>query len=599
MINETPARPARRAFSHNIKEARAGLRYQWQRLRAGWRNQWRRWRQSKVDYIVLPLGGPLPERAGPPRGFIERRLPLPARPLSLQAINYTLRQIGDADNVKGVVFILRQVSAGLATLQSLRQAIQRLQAAGKQVVIYTPYLDMRHYYLASVADQIIAPPGTVFNVIGLRAEAMYYREALENLGITAEVVAISPYKTAGNRYSESTMTEAEREQVEWLLDDQYAQIVQAIADGRHLSPEQVRALIDQAPLSAAAARQHGLIDAVAYDDQLPYLLADRPIETAGAAKQPPKAQLMLYAKARPLLLEKTRRRGAQFVGVVSVTGMITMGSGGSGPLAGRTPPGESAITRLLRYAEKDKDLAALIVHVDSPGGDALASDLIWRGVRRIATKKPVVVYMGDVAASGGYYVGSAAAHIVAQSATITGSIGVLAGRVSAGGLLDKLHVNQVAIGRGQRAGLYTTLTPLTAEERQVIVDQVQETYTQFKRVVAQGRRLPFDSLDPICEGRVWTGQQALARGLVDSLGDFESAVAQATRLAGLPDGPLDETPVYNFHARGEGYQLPEAFAEPATWFSAESKLRQLLPAPVDLFASGRPLLLLPFHLKLW
>lgn len=599
MTNQTNARPTRRAFTQSIKQARAGLRYQWSRLRVGWRNQWRLWRKLRIDYIVLPLGGSLPERAGPPRGFIERRLPLPARPLSLQAINYTLRQIGEADNVKGVVFILRQVNAGLSTLQSLRQSIRRLQAAGKQVIIYTPYLDIRHYYLACAADQIIAPPGTVFNVIGLRAEAMYYREALEQVGITAEVVAISPYKTAGNRYSESTMTEAEREQVEWLLDDQFEQIVQAIAEGRHLTPETVRALIDQAPLSATAARQRGLIDAVAYDDQLPYLLAERPVETADKSEQAPQAKLMLFHKAQPWLLEKARRRSAQFIGVVSVTGMINMGAGSGGTLAGRTPPGESVVTRVLRYAEKDKDLAALIVHVDSPGGDALASDLIWRQVRRIAAKKPVVVYMGDVAASGGYYIGSAGAHIVAHPATITGSIGVLAGRVSAGGLLNKLHVNQVAVSRGQRAGLYSTLTPLTADERQVIIDQVQDTYAQFKRVVAQGRRLPFDTLDVICEGRVWTGRQALAHGLVDSLGDFESAVAQAKRLAGLPDGPPDETPVYNFHARGDGYQLPEAFGEPAAWLSAESPLRYLLPAPIDLLTSGRPLLLLPFHLKLW
>ena len=261
--------------------------------------------------------------------------------------------------------------------------------------------------------------------------------------------------------------------------------------------------------------------------------------------------------------------------------------------------GESVITRLLRFAEKDTNLAALILHVDSPGGDALASDLIWRQVQRIAAKRPVVVYMGNVAASGGYYVGSAGAHIMAHAATITGSIGVLSGRVSTRGLYEKLHINQVSLGRGQRAGLYSAGEPLTDDERQVFEAQVRDIYAQFKRVVAQGRKIAYENLDPVCEGRVWTGQQALAHGLVDSLGDFESAVAKATELAKLPAGPTDEVPVYNLQARGDGYVLAEAFQEPAGLFSAESLLQQLLPLPLDQLASGRPLLLLPFHLKLW
>jgi protease-4 len=573
------------------------------------RNALRELRQLGLDYVVVPVGGSLPERSDPPRSFLQRQLPLPAVPMSMESLNRRLAAIGDAGNVRGVIFVFQGFSAGAARLQNFRDAVLRLRAAGKETVVYTPHLDLAHYFAATSADMIVAPPGANFDALGLHAEAMFLSDALDRLGIKAEVVQISPYKTAYNMFANSDITPEEDEQLNRLLDESFDLLTAAMAEGRGKSQEEIKQLIDQAPMSSENALEKGLIDHVAYEDTLPYLLAVEerdsengdPDESEGQSEdedtaEPPKAALADWSAARGLLLEKARRPIKKYIGVVSLEGVISMGQSRSSPLpipfVGETTAGEATIVQQLRLSERDDQMAALIFHVDSVGGSPLASDLIWRQLDRIAQKKPVIAYMGSVAASGGYYVSTPAEHIMAQPNTITGSIGVLTARISTAKLYEKLSVNRVSFSRGRRAGLYSDASPLTDEERQVLWDNIVDTYDQFKHVVASGRDLPFEELDSICEGRVWSGRQALEHKLVDSFGDFVAATQMATKLAKLRVNDDEYVPVINIYPAGRRYLLPNPYEqaqEVGRLFSADN-LRQFL---------GKPMLLLPFDLRLW
>lgn len=581
------------------------LRAESQQMGVAIRNQLRRARGAKLDYLIMPLGGSLPERADPPRGFIERQLPLPPAPLSMEQLNRRLHAIADADNVKGVLFLFRGFDLGLAQLQNFRRAIERLRAAGKEAIVFTPYLNLPHYYAAAAANKIIVPPSAQFDVLGLRSEVAFYKDALARIGVEVDVVQISPFKTAFDSLGKSDMTAEFKAQVDWLLDDQFEMLTSDLAADRGLEVAELQQWIDRAPLTAAAAQAAGLVDIVAYEDELAAALFVPQAEAAAPddeelddeeAKN--HAKLLPWDEAAPLLTEKWRKPSQKLVGVISLEGVITMGPSRQPPIdlpipfLGGESAGEATLVQLLRQAEEMDNLAALILHVDSGGGSALASDLIGREVKRVAQKIPVLAYMGNAAASGGYYVSAPANHIMSQRGTMTGSIGVIMARPSTGGLYEKLAVNRVTVKRGERADLYSDVAPMTVEERQVFWEGIMENYSQFKQEVANGRSLPFDTLDPICEGRVWTGRQALTHKLVDSHGDFVDAVHQAAELAGLPHDDSHRLRVVNLWPHHDGYLPPKPFAaaeEIGRWVFGE-RLRDL---------NGQPLFLMPFKVQLW
>lgn len=623
-------------LADELGQLRADLAHALRRGWIGFRNGLRQLRPSDVDYVVLPVGGPLPERAAPPRNFIQRQLPLPPEPLSMQTLNRRLQQIADAPNVRGAVLVLQELSgAGLATLQNLRRSIERLRSAGKEVVVFTPYLDLAHYYVACAADRIVVPPGTAFEVLGLRLEVVFLKEALERVGIEADVLQVSPYKTAGNPLDKTEMTPEQREMLTWLLEDNYEMVTAGIAQGRGLESAEVKALIDRSPLSSDEALAAGLVDHVAYEDELPALLAAGPnadhLEhheqrasesapaptpnpapaaperngngsgTAHDEKPVPRARLIRWSSARRLLLERARRRPNRYVGVVSLEGTIITGTSRQPPvdiplpIVGGAMAGHETINQLLRRAERSDRMAALVFHVDSGGGSALASDLIWRQIRRIAGKKPVVVYMGDVAASGGYYVGAAARHIMSQQGTLTGSIGVILGRLNVQDLYAKLSVHRQSLQRGAHADLYAGTGPLTAEQRELLWENIMHTYERFQHVVSEGRDIHPEKLKPIAGGRVWTGRQARGHRLVDSHGDFVDAVRKAAELAGMSLDDDHDIPVANLYPEAGEYLTPRP----------DQTAQEAMQAIVDLFVgerlraiSGSPLLLLPFQARI-
>lgn len=584
-----PSRDLLGRLAHFLQKGWQWVLDAWNSTGVVMRNEWRLLRRLQLDYVVMPVGGALPERSGSPRNFIQRHLPLPPEPLSMQALNNRLRAIADASNVKGVIFVLESLDVGLATAENFRRSIQRLRAAGKKVVIYTPYLDLTHYFVASAADLIVTPPTTRFDVVGVRSEVVFVKETLGRIGIQADVLQISPYKTAYNALSHQDMSPEQREQLSWLLDDTFDLVTAAMAEGRGQSQAEIKSLIDQAPLSAQAAQAAGLIDHLAYEDELEKVLAE------GEEKRPPR--LIPWSHAYSMLMEEARRVTEKYIGVISLQGLIAMGPSRQPPIdlplpyMGGEVSGEQTLLQLLRVAERSEWMAAVILHVDSGGGSALASDIISREIRRLNEKKPVLAYLGNVAASGGYYTSAPTRHIMSQSSTITGSIGVLTMRLNTAGLYEKVGVNRVSLSRGQHAGLYSDLAPLTAEERELLWKEVIDTYQAFKQVVADGRQLPIDGLDAICEGRVWSGRQALSHKLVDSHGDFVDAIHQAATLAGLPVDDAHHIPVVNLFARGREYILPQPL---------ETFRRLWQPSLGEQLVgwNGRPLLLMPFSLKL-
>ncbi len=613
-------------LTRELRELKTSISDQWNFFIAGIRNQIRELRGVKLDYVILPVGGSLPERNPPLPSFIQRQLHFPPPPLSMQALNYRLRVIADAENVTGVVFLFHKLELGLGSLQNLRRSIHRLRESGKQVVVFSPYLDLTHYYAASAADRIIVPPGTQFDVLGLRSEVLFLKDALERIGVHTEAIQISPYKTGPNTFTLSDISPEQREQLDWLLDDWYDMITADMSADRGMSQDQLKQLIDRAPYFAQKALDLGLIDQIAYEDELPFLLAKAKPEdgnTDGTSTpdpssveekdetttpnpssveekdERPKARLKRWAEASSMLMERPRRYSRKFVGVISLEGAIVMGPSRGAPidlplpLLGGATAGEQTLLQLLRQVEEIDDMAALIFHVDSGGGSSLASELIGRQIERIRRKKTVLIYMGDAAASGGYYVSAAAHHIMCQPATVTGSIGVWTLHIDTSELYQSFSVNRVGLERGERADLYSDTRPLTDVERQVYVEGVVKTYEQFKKIVADGRDLPYDELDAICEGRVWTGRQALKHRLVDSHGDFVDAIRKAAELAGLPSDDHFYIPAVNFHPAGSRYVPPLPFLA----VDAIAEINRLLSGDLLRELDGRPLLMMPFEIK--
>jgi protease-4 len=491
------------------------------------RNGWRRLLRRRVDYVRLEIGGALPEFAVAPRWFQRRFLGMRA-PVSLQGLRRTFQRIAADPQVTGVVLKLEGLAAGWATLQSLRDEIGWLREQDKRVVAYLVTPTMAGYYAACAADELLIPPAAFLPIVGLRAEVQFLKDALEKVGIAAEYEAVSPYKSAGDPFVRSDMSPESRAQLERLLDGRFDQIVAAIAAARGKTNAEVRAIIDAAPLSPRAALERGMVDALCYEDELETRLA-----LDGRAPK-----IMDWGPATRALRLQPARHHRRLVAVVPIEGTIATGRSRNMPLPipllGGQQAGSDSVAQALRQVERNRRVAAVVLYVNSPGGDGFASDLIWREVLRVRKSKPVVVAMGNAAASGGYYVAAPASAIVAQPGTLTGSIGVFVLRPVLAGLLERAGIQTVVLSRGANSGFLGSTQPPSASERLALRELVFTFYDDFKERVRAGRTMAEERLEPIAGGRVWTGAEALELGLVDRLGGLPAAVMQAQELAGMP-----------------------------------------------------------------
>lgn len=528
----------RRFLRHSGRAVSQG----WQRLICGMFNLRRRFFRKRLDgFVVFTLDREVAERA-PDEPWWYGYIPGRKTPLSLEGIHDALRRIATDPAVKGIIFLGKSPGMTLAQAQSFAALLRRFrewdatenpQAPRKQILFHLEQISAPLYVAACAADQIFITPLTGWEVVGLRTTPLFLKDTLAKIGVEMDVVQIAPWKSALDTFARSDMSPEFAEQLNWLFDSWYQDITEAIAAGRNQTGDQIKALIDGAPWDAQQALSHGLVDGIAYEDELP--------EQLGTAETP--AQFQPYAKIQGLLLRRPRVGSSKHIGILYMQGSIMPGESQSQPIdlpiLGRETLGSSTAQQQIRAARQDESVAAVVVHVDSPGGSALASDLIWRELQLLQKEKPVVVYMGNVAASGGYYIAMGAQHIVAQSATLTGSIGVITGKAVTAGAFAKLDVNRAVIQRGDHAGLYADDHHWTENEREKIEESVAYVYEVFKNRVAVGRNLPYTTLDAIANGRVWTGAQAMEHQLVDALGDFQLAVDKACALVDLPtDGTV-------------------------------------------------------------
>jgi len=529
------------------------------------------------DYVVFEIADSISERA-PVEPFIYQFIPGRRSTMSLESLSEAFRKVAGDPAIGGIVLIVRGPSLSLTQAQSMVALFERFrgwdtkfregdgypadeQAGAKTITVHLEQISMATYVMAAAADKIVITPLTTWDVFGFRAAPTFLKNTFARFGIEFDVVKIAPWKTAGDTYSRSSMSDEQRAQLTWLLDSLYDEAVTSICKGRRLDYGDVEALIDHAPLTAEDALASGLIDAIGYEDELPILLAkDSEVapgkeaeegEQSGSGEKPAEVsptKFRRYDDIQKLLYRRLQPRHPKTIGVLSLEGAIVPGTSRHSPfplpITGENTIGSATVQQQLRSAREDESLAAVILHVDSPGGSALASDLIWRELKLLDQTKPLIVYMGGVAASGGYYIAAPGRKIVAQRSTITGSIGVIVTKPVIQGLYDKLDAHTDSVQRGDNADLYTTDTAWTTEQYETVEAGVRHFYSAFKQRVADGRSLEYDSLDEICNGRVWTGVQAQEHGLVDEIGDFSTALALACEVADLPtDGTIPTTQI--------------------------------------------------------
>jgi protease-4 len=576
-------------------------------------NTWRAIRRGhRTDYAVIRMDHALSERT-PDLPWYYALLPGYKPPLSLEYLHHALEGIANDPDLRGVIFLCKGPALSLAQAQSMAALLgrfrhwdsqhRRLGTPAKEIIVHLEQVSASTYVVAAAADRVTMPPLATWDVMGLRVAPTYWKETLTRVGIEFDVIKVAQWKTAADHYIRSDMSDAERAQYDWLLDSLSEDIVSAISQGRALSTEQVRALINQAPLTAEQSLAAGLIDAIAYEDQLPELLNSGKLKT-DKRNDDEVARLKPYAKVRGLLYRRPRPTASGRVGILSVSGIMIVGESRTFPLplplVGDDIMGSETVIQEIRAARQNDRLAAVVLHVDSGGGSALASDLIWRELKLLNQEKPLIIYMGNAAASGGYYIATPGRKIIAQSATLTGSIGVVIAKPVTQEARTKIGANREVIRRGENAGLYTDDALWTPAQRQKMEEQLFNVYDTFKQRVAEGRNLPFENLDDIANGRVWTGKQALAYGLVDEIGDFESAFRAACRAAGLPDdGSVRATTITRPNERLLGEPVKAAqtawrrvhgqgFGEWATMLLQGEWLRLLARDPVWLIPPDLP-----------
>jgi protease-4 len=445
-----------------------------------------------------------------------------------------LTQIKKAKVDKRIGALLLEIQwsgAGWAKAEEIRAAITDFRASGKPIYAYMEVGANKEYYIATACDKVfVAPPGDLF-INGLAADVMFYRGSLDKLGIYPDVYQIGKYKNAPDQYTRKEMSDAHREVINSLLDDLFNRIIETIAKARNKSPEDVRAMIDNAPFSAAQAKALGLIDGANYRDEVEGELKKRL-----GYKDSDELHIAKASDYRQVKPESLGLNTGERIAIIYASGEITSGqSGNGGPFGGDQTVGSDTIAKAIKDAGDDKTIRAIVLRVDSPGGSSYASDLIWHAAENAKAKKPLVVSMSDLAASGGYYIAMNANKIIAEPSTFTGSIGVFGGKPVVRGFYDWLGVSNEYVMRGKNAGLFRETEKFTPEERAKFEALINSTYwDDFVPKAAKGRNRDIEYIHSIAQGRVWTGAQARTNGLVDEFGGLERAIEVAKALAHIP-----------------------------------------------------------------
>jgi protease IV len=461
---------------------------------------------------------------------------LTARRIRLADLLDGLHRASRDQRVKALVMKIGGRRIGLAMVQEIRRAVEEFRDAGKRTVAWAESFGEFSagnvpYYLATAFDTIYLQPSGDLGLTGVAVEQFFLRGALDHLGVDFQVAKRHEYKSAAEQFTERGFSGPAREATQRLAASITSQLTDAIAERRGIDPAEVRNLIDRGPFLATQAREAGLVDELGYRDEV-YGRVRRYVGPSAIVQGLGRYQRTRAFAARARKLPSPKQR---HVALIYATGAIRRGRSGRGPLQGGGGMGSDTISAALRAAAADDAARAIVLRVNSPGGSYVASDTIWREVVRARNAgKPVVVSMGDVAASGGYFISMAADAIIAQPGTVTGSIGVLSGKPVLSDLLGRAGVTTDSVAEGAHSEMFKATRPFTEDEWTLVNDWLDHIYADFTGKVAAGRRMPGDRVHELARGRVWTGADAVANGLVDELGGLDRAAAIARRRAGLP-----------------------------------------------------------------
>jgi protease-4 len=494
----------------NIPRAALAPLRLWQRARACPEGAW----------VHLVIDGEVAEIRQP-----RASLPWSKRPagLGLDRLHALVDALLEDRAPTGLLVTLRGLAASAAARTALRAELLRLRAAGKRVVVHLPDGgSVGELLIASSASRVLLGAQTTFGPLGFQAGSLYWRGALDKIGLVADIHAQGDFKTAGENLARSDMSGPQREQLDRLLAVLHDELIGALSEGRRVSREVAAGWIDRGLLSSEDALREGLADAVIHDDEalraLDGVFSEKDAKTVGAGAYLRHRGRRVFATLRP----------QKAIAIIE----------GRGPIVARSPGGGNfcdaeALVKLIDGAAEAQEVAGVVVYLDTPGGGVLASEKIHRAVSRLAAKKPVVACFGGVAASGGYYVAAGCHAIVARETTVTGSIGVVAARLLTGPLLERLGVRSEVVTRGAHADMLRPTRSFDEAEHSIFRAELERAYRRFLSLVADGRKRPLDEIEPLAGGRVWSGRDAHARGLVDRIGGLEEALDEVRTRARL------------------------------------------------------------------
>lgn len=533
--------------------------------------------------LVLKLQGDLEEISTNPFDQVLHE------PVTMRSLTEALRAAKTDPRVTGVLFRPVQAPSRWGKVQELRDALVDFRSSGKPLVALLEFAGDREYVLASAASRVVLVPPGQLNLTGLASYQVFLRGTFDKIGATPDLLHIGDYKTAVNTFTEKGFTPAHREMTESLNHDAFEQLLGLVASARKKTVADVRTLIDQGPMLPDAALENGLVDDVAYYDEIG--------KTSGLGDRFQEIALERYLSVAP---GQRPRLNAPKVAVLYAVGTIVSGNGGNGPMGAEV--GSDKLTEYIREVRNDDSIKAAVLRVDSPGGSTVASDVIWRELMLLRARKPLVVSMSDLAASGGYYISMPGHVIVAQPGTLTGSIGIFSGKFVVGGTYNKLGMTIESVSEGKYAQMYSGARTFTPDERAKVEESMQAFYDQFVEKVAESRSSTPEKIDAVAQGRVWTGRQAREHGLVDELGGLPRALAIAQQRAGIARDAAVHVVVYPpkpslFEALSEtfgGGQGVRASLAEALLTQQDREALAAIRRPMQMLRRGESLALLPW-----
>ncbi|MEX0287878.1 MAG: signal peptide peptidase SppA [Flavobacteriaceae bacterium] len=452
----------------------------------------------------------------------------------LDEILHAIKVAENDDKIKGISINSNYLIAGMAQTQALRNALADFKDQGKFIYSYGDFYLQKDYYLATIADSIFLNPVGAMDFKGLSAEVLFYKELQEKTGVKMEVIRHGKYKSAVEPYLADEMSDANRRQISELINSLWNSLVDDIAEARQLNVSELNQIADTlGGRTPEFAKNSGLIDDLLYADEYEAVL-----KSASGITSDEDQNYVSLSDYITVARKKKVYKGEDKIAVIFAQGEILYGEGN------REIIGQGMITRALRKAKENEDVKAVVLRVNSPGGSALTSDIIWREVELLKEVKPVVVSMGNVAASGGYYIAVGANKIFAEPTTITGSIGVFGTIPNISELAGDIGINAEQVGTNKNSVDYSLFEPMTDEFREVVEEGIEATYNTFLHRVSEGRGISVPEADSLAQGRVWSGTDALRLGLVDELGGLNEAIEAAAELAELEDFGIKKLPRY-------------------------------------------------------